>query len=333
MANTIIITKNGNGNVCLTNNGVESSFPPDYFLSNKGGKTQIKTKSMNLVSTLDPADVEKVIYSNGTEVFISTNAQLFQELKDNFFFSLTDGASAIRGKFGGFINFREEFVGDGVETQFQLDGTITNGLFTIGVWNADNLLVNQPKDIARTDNLKPVYNSSNIFTRTRVSVVSISATGLVTFNVPPQDTVDFNIYYWYDLELNDAVDNYVRDDAATSPEIDTPIASEVPLNLATNGLTQGNVQGGIDEIQESLLQHGFEYPNGVALLSVNGGDVTKFDLLGHIYWIGGNKYIFPGATNPSATLEIATEPPKSPIDKPVNNPVAPGKIYLFPPIQ
>lgn len=116
--------------------------------------------------------------------------------------------------------FKEEFTGNGVLTTFQLDGTILNGTFAQGVWDASNIQIGSSKNVTNTSGNK-IYDDSIFFvlTRNEISVVSISGTGLVTLSHPPR-SIDFNIYYVYRVNTNDDIDGYLRDDIVVKTEAD-----------------------------------------------------------------------------------------------------------------
>jgi len=130
------------------------------------------------------------------------------------------------------VVFKETFTGTGVATQFTLNGAILNGTFTGGAWAVAHVLNLAASDVTATSN-KPVYDSANVFTRNRISVSSISAAGLVTLDHPPRNGEAFYVWYWYELQLNDEVDDYLREDiVASMEETSGGIAAGVPVDTA-----------------------------------------------------------------------------------------------------
>lgn len=274
MANTIVITKLTNGNILINNAGAEYTLQGNNLCVNETTHVDIRSDRIQTLDKFTPEEVEKVVRADGTETFISDNATLFFELYTFFFFRLSNGSGGgASGSAGGFANFREEFQGDGIATTFQLDGSITNGSFDSGSWDVNVILLTQPKDIARKDNFKPVYDSALLFVRNRVSVVSISASGLVTLSHAPRSGVDFNIYYWYDLKTDDVIDDYQKDDVATSAEIDTQISSQVPMQTIS-GATYDNLQDNIQVTQSTgIVQGGIISDNGDGTVDVTAGEL------------------------------------------------------------
>lgn len=88
MANTIIITKQPNNNVLVTNLNAKNSLDPRLrpILENNRTVVQIKNNYGSKIDEFSPDDVEKVVRKDGTEVFISDVDTLFSELEANFFF-------------------------------------------------------------------------------------------------------------------------------------------------------------------------------------------------------------------------------------------------------
>jgi len=114
------------------------------------------------------------------------------------------------------------FNGDGISTTFLLDSTVPNVIFTTGSWNVANIDLASDADIVNTDG-GAIYDGIAIFgynTGTRIKVSSISALGLVTTNVAPKVGEQVCIYYWYNIDPSDVIDNYYRDDIVTRLEAD-----------------------------------------------------------------------------------------------------------------
>jgi len=117
------------------------------------------------------------------------------------------------------VAFREQFTGTGSQTQFQLAGTIENASFSNGAWDAGQIQISFPSHAVNQTG-QPIYDGIVIFIRNRISVVSISATGLITLSHAPRSGVDFDVWYWYDLNTVDTLADYRREDFVASMEAD-----------------------------------------------------------------------------------------------------------------
>ncbi len=113
----------------------------------------------------------------------------------------------------------ESFVGDGSTTTFNLTGSLNNGSFTSGSWSSANILPSLPSHIVRSDNKKPTYDTIPNFLGNRVSVVSITS-GIVTLSHAPRSGVNFDVFYWYDTQQGDIIEDYERIDFVASMEAD-----------------------------------------------------------------------------------------------------------------
>ena len=155
--------------------------------------------------------------------------------------------------------FKESFVGTGSQTTFTLTGSILNGTFSTGSWSLSRLLYTLPSHATKT-NKKALYDSSNIFTRNRIEVSSINASGVVTLNQPPISGESFYIWYWYTLDDPDVIDDYYREDFIASMEaITQTIAQNVPVD--TSGFSEflgpgdTNVQQALDTLDTHNHDH------------------------------------------------------------------------------
>ncbi len=86
MADTIVIKKSIEGVILVTNNGDEYTLLPSYRLQKKDGKVEVRSDLGGLIDTFDPAEVEKVILTDGSEVAIPDLDTLYTQLTTNFFF-------------------------------------------------------------------------------------------------------------------------------------------------------------------------------------------------------------------------------------------------------
>jgi len=163
------------------------------------------------------------------------------------------------------VIFKEQFTGTGIETQFQLDGTTLNGTFTTGTWAATDIRTTLPHDITKT-NYKAIYDSANIFTRNRVSVSSISTGGLITLSHAPL-AENFYIYYWYEVQDGQVIDDYYREDYLASMEsVNAMLAISVDVNTANfNNILSGS-DNDLQTALETLDDH--DHP---------ASDITDFD--------------------------------------------------------
>lgn len=134
----------------------------------------------------------------------------------------------------GHCIFKQTFTGNGSDTQFQLTGTENATFVDDSSWSATRILNILSSYITKT-NKGAIYDSLNIFTRNRITVSSISASGLVTLDYVPRDTEQFIIWYWYDLAPNDVIDEYYREDFVNEIEGEKPTltASDISYNNIT----------------------------------------------------------------------------------------------------
>jgi len=146
------------------------------------------------------------------------------------------------------VVFKEQFTGNGALTTFQLDGTLLNATFSTGSWSAGNILNTHPSHVTATTKIE-LYDSGNVFTRNRISISSISAGGLVTLSHAPL-AVNFTVWYWYEIQATDIIDDYYREDFISSMEAATSvIATGVPVNT---GSFAGILSASDDEVQAAL---------------------------------------------------------------------------------
>jgi hypothetical protein len=175
------------------------------------------------VSTIQKSDTPQDYYT-GIADFLNTNEEYFQQ----------DGGQQGSIMSGSVVIFYEEFIGNGVDTQFDLTGLIKNGTFQAGGWDVANLLQLGQANVVGTD-LKPIYDGTNWLTRNRVDVDSISAAGVVTLTYAPRDTVTFRIYYAYQLQAGDQLVGYYRDDIVTKQEAEIRLTpAETKLSYESN---------------------------------------------------------------------------------------------------
>lgn len=155
------------------------------------------------------------------------------------------------------VVFRENFVGDGVATTFQLTSGVDNATFGSGSWSAGRILNTYPAHVTDENN-KPIYNSTNIFTRQRINVSSISGAGLVTLSAAPLNLDDIRIWYFYNLQNADTLSAYQQDDFVASME-------EESASFNSGGLAFGSSSGDLIDDSTNLY---FDY--STKLLKVGG---------------------------------------------------------------
>jgi len=117
------------------------------------------------------------------------------------------------------VRFQESFVGDGIETQFQLTSAIEVATLVNGTWNPLQILNTITSDVTNVNGTK-TYDSLLPFVRNLIVVNSITTGGLVTLSDPPRSGVTVIIYYRYELAQTDRLDGYNPVDIMTSIESD-----------------------------------------------------------------------------------------------------------------
>jgi hypothetical protein len=131
------------------------------------------------------------------------------------------------------VVFSEVVTGDGVTKLYQLTGNVSNGQFISGGWQASNVITTLNSDVTDV-NGKPIYDAGilSIFTRHRIYVDNINVSALVTLDYIPQDDQVFKIWYWYDLQPTDRINNYYRDDyVAKMEQADGDLATNIQANV------------------------------------------------------------------------------------------------------
>ena len=157
------------------------------------------------------------------------------------------------------IVFGQQFTGTGAATTFTLTGSVVNGTFTTGTWAVGHVLNLMHSDVTNTND-GPLYDGTNIFTKHRISVSTINGAGLVTLDYAPRNGENFYVWYFYELQDFDVIDDYYRSDFVSSmEETFGNLASQV--NVSTTafakilGVTDTNVQHALDTLDD----HGHDY--------------------------------------------------------------------------
>ena len=153
---------------------------------------------------------------------------------------------------GSHIVFCETVTGNGLATQFQLTGAISNGQFISGGWQAPHVLNTLNSDVTDLNN-GTIYDAGilSIFTRHKITVANINVSGLVTTDYIPQNNQVFKIWYWYDLQGTDRIDNYYRDDYVTKME---STAGDIASNIQANVVNFTNILGATDTNVQVALE-------------------------------------------------------------------------------
>jgi len=181
------------------------------------------------------------------------------------------------------VVLREQFLGNGVSTTFQLDGTPVNAVWAGGAWSASHIIIAFESHITSLSR-GVIYDGSNPLTRHRISISSINASGLVTLDYPPQNGVGFYIWYWYDLQETDALDEYYREEfvAQMEGESGSLIASSTLVDTTSfDGIlspTDTSVQLALEKIDDFQ-----PFPVGSIYMNVTG--VNPATELGYGTWV------------------------------------------------
>jgi hypothetical protein len=97
MADTIVITKLSNGSVSVNNNGNEYTLNPNYTLHKEVAAVEVLGQAGVRKDQFLFVEVEKLVYSDGTEVTISTVDGLYSGLLDFFDARIDSTQSVIDG--------------------------------------------------------------------------------------------------------------------------------------------------------------------------------------------------------------------------------------------
>lgn len=164
------------------------------------------------------------------------------------------------------VVFYEEFTGDGGTTVFNLTGTVQNGSFSSGSWDASRIKTTYPSHATGSDK-KATYDSTNLFTRNRVSISSITAAGVVTLDYAPRAGVTFYVWYWYELQDTDIVDDYRREDFIASME---GYSQSIGANIALDTTVFNGILSGADVDVQTALETLDDHAH-------TSSDITDFD--------------------------------------------------------
>lgn len=198
---------------------------PDYVI--------IREDTNTIIERFLYTDVEQLIRDDGSTVINNPDLPtLLDELSRNFFFRLSNGSGG-NGYGLNRVVFQENFTGDGSTVLFQLTGALENAVFSNGSWTNTRIIPSLTTEIVRTDTFKPTYDGVPNFLFNRITVDSVSATGLVTLSHAPRTGIEFSIFYWYDLANGNTLDDYYRPDFVASMEADnTRIDNELNAHVS-----------------------------------------------------------------------------------------------------
>ena len=146
------------------------------------------------------------------------------------------------------VVFKENFTGNGTDQTFTLTGAIQNATWKNGAWDIKKVLITKAASITNSSG-GALYDSAIPLYRDRISVVSISAAGLVTLDYIPRAEA-FSIYYWYQPARNDLLDTYIRDDIVSAAESSDPSLANAVQTDTTN--FNKNLSSADDTVQKAL---------------------------------------------------------------------------------
>lgn len=150
-----------------------------------------------------------------------------------------------------FLIFSEQITGNGISTQFQLTGNVTNAVFISGGWNNANIQTALPVEITTLEG-KPLYDASLLymFTRHRIEAISITGSGMVNTDYAPRVGEVGNIWYWYNLSNQDRIDHYYRSDFVAKME---ETSGDLATNIAANTQNFNNILSASDDTVQKAL--------------------------------------------------------------------------------
>jgi hypothetical protein len=210
---------------------------------------------------------------------------------------------------GSHVVFSEQVTGNGLATHFQLTGALTNGQFISGGWVALNILNTLDSNV--TDiNGKPIYDANflYIFTRHRIYVDSIDISGGVNLDYAPMSGAVFKIWYWYDLQPNDRINNYYREDyVAKMEETDGDLATNVVANVVNFNQILSASDNTVQKALETLDDHTHpEIPVLAASIVTLTTAVTS--LSAQVMFVNANVVHLTGNENISGTKNFVSSP-------------------------
>jgi hypothetical protein len=257
----------GSNKLTVTNEAVTRTVAFDVDASN------ILHQDLDGAGTKTHAEIDTHLTS-GTKTHAEIDTHLTSGTKTHAEIDTHIGDADIHSPFPNpKIVFSEQFTGDGNDTTFILSGTILNGTFTSGSWAAGQIQTTYPSHVTLTDK-KPAYDSTNIFTRNRVSVVSInSGTGEVTLSHAPRNGIDFIIWYWYEVDDTDIIDDYRREDFIASMETESSGSIASAVNVDTSAFN-GVLGAGDTDVQTALETID---DNAIAATEFNANTILKAD--------------------------------------------------------
>lgn len=207
--------------------------------------------------------------------------------------------------------FKQTFTGNGSQTEFQLTGTENASFVDGSVWANSKILNTLSADITKINNAI-IYDSTNIFTRNTITVSNINASGLVTLDYPPMDGNQFIIWYWYELAVDDSLENYYREDYVNEIEGKKPalLASDIPIADDGNIITGTEVETALQENRTAIDLNTVHSQ----ITSGNPHQVTMSDLTAlrtetSDYLVVLSDYtIFADATSNTVTITLPASP-------------------------
>jgi hypothetical protein len=202
---------------------------------------------------------------------------------------------------GSHVVFSEQLTGNGISTHYQLTGAITNGQFISGGWAVINVLSSLESNITDV-NGKPIYDAGilSLFTRHRIYIDSIDLSGGVNLDYAPQNSQVFKLWYWYDLQGTDRINNYYRDDfVAKMEQNDGDLATNVVANIVNFNNILSNTDNTVQKALETLDDHTHPEIASISASVINLGNTKQ----NNITLIGGANVSIVQA--PAATWTIS----------------------------
>lgn len=184
------------------------------------------------------------------------------------------------------VIFRENFVGNGSDTTFQLTSSPDNATFATGSWSAGRILNTYPAYVTDENN-KTLYTAGSIFTRSKITVVSISVGGLVTLSAAPVNLDDLRIWYFYSLQNADSLSSYLQEDFVTDIEaefgnLDDHITDTAnphqtsDANLVTTDITTNNATSAKHGFLPKLSNVATQFLNGQGNFTTPSGTTNSY---------------------------------------------------------
>lgn len=236
------------------------NYDPHYELGDvdKFGIKRTGTPTKDMDFLVPPIPVSDWLDDSDTP--FATLASLSTYLQDFFFRDSSSGGGSVKLPDLRLV-LNEVFTGDGTNTSFNLTGAIDNGNFTEGAWDQSNIISSLPSHIVRNDNKKPTYDIVPNFLGNRISIVSIVG-NVVTLSHAPRSGIQFDIFYWYDTQNADVIEDYSRIDFVSSMEADNNrIDAKIDQEVTDRTNADAALQSAINLKYDASNPNGYETPS------------------------------------------------------------------------